>query len=454
MPARSRGEQVYLLRIERISMNHLFKHLFVISFLLIISCSSSVQKTIEKQPKLENVYFIPTEILSVDKNKLTIKVEKPVLFEGNPKLSFSLARGIIENSYLVAGMEYDLGKNRVEIEKIRGDEVIVKLLSNNYPMKVNDKAKMFLDRKIIAIKDFEVIKGRNIDIAKYIQEDITTALVNSGQFIVVERLKLNSILDELKLQLSGLVDSKTVREIGKLVGADFILTGTFASIGEEWNVNLRLINAETGLITSAINKTGALHELKTEAFKETKNIDATFENGDSDFPGWILGEKFNGRTGNGGHQNIYVDDSSGANNSRRSLAGAFKTGTERAQGYRNQQIQVRIRNRLSRDLSNYSGVNFFIKSNKAITIRFSITDSEKKSQEEENWVKNIIVSTEWRQIQFPFNSLSLHRGKAKRNGTNQILELANIEKIEWIVDERNAVLGTEGTIWIDDVFFY
>ena len=53
---------------------------------------------------------------------------------------------------------------------------------------------------------------------------ITTALVNSSQFNVVERMKLKSVLEELKLNQAGLIDSKSAQRIGRLLGADSVRT--------------------------------------------------------------------------------------------------------------------------------------------------------------------------------------------------------------------------------------
>jgi TolB-like protein len=311
---------------------------------------------------------------------------------------------------------------------------------------------IYLEKKIIAVKDFEVIMGRNKEVAKYIQEDITTTLVNSGQFNVVERLKLESVLEELKLSQTGLIDPNSAKQVGKLLGADIILTGTLAATGETWNANLRVINTETGLIVRAINKTGSLHELKTEAYREISNVAETFDDSSSDYAGWIMGTQVKGRTGKGGYQKVYIDDKQGANRTNKSVAMEFKLGSERIK--KRKKIQAQLRNRLKRDLSGYSGIKFYIKGTNDMTIRFHLTDMDKGSSLEENWVRNIPATKDWREVRIPFNSLSLQKGQAERLGTNQIMQLNYVEKIEWLVDERNVELGTKGTICLDEVTFY
>ena len=55
-------------------------------------------------------------------------------------------------------------------------------------------------------------------------DQLTTALVSTGCYKVVDRQNLKGVMDEMGLQNSGLVDPSTASRIGKLVGADLIVT--------------------------------------------------------------------------------------------------------------------------------------------------------------------------------------------------------------------------------------
>ena len=55
-------------------------------------------------------------------------------------------------------------------------------------------------------------------------DQLTTALVATGCYRVTERENLKGVMDEMGLQNSGLVDRSTASRIGKLVGADLIVT--------------------------------------------------------------------------------------------------------------------------------------------------------------------------------------------------------------------------------------
>ncbi|HSP07296.1 MAG TPA: CsgG/HfaB family protein, partial [Acidobacteriota bacterium] len=60
-------------------------------------------------------------------------------------------------------------------------------------------------------------------------DEFVTQLVNSGQFSVIERQKLQSILAEQSLGASGAVQASTAAKIGKLLGAQLIFTGSITA---------------------------------------------------------------------------------------------------------------------------------------------------------------------------------------------------------------------------------
>ena len=60
---------------------------------------------------------------------------------------------------------------------------------------------------------------------------MVNALLNTNRFRVFERSKLDAILQEQDFQhFSGLVDQTTAVKLGKMIGADVILTGSITSI--------------------------------------------------------------------------------------------------------------------------------------------------------------------------------------------------------------------------------
>ena len=92
-------------------------------------------------------------------------------------------------------------------------------------------------RASIAISRFDN-KVRNWDtynagIGEAMADQLTTALVSTGCFKVVDRQNLKGVMDELGLQQSGAVDRRTASKVGKLVGADIIVTAAVTEFKED-----------------------------------------------------------------------------------------------------------------------------------------------------------------------------------------------------------------------------
>jgi len=65
---------------------------------------------------------------------------------------------------------------------------------------------------------------------------------------VVEREELQRLLDEQNLGASGRVDDATAAKLGKLVGARYVVTGTFVDFYGDFRADLHLVNVETSEI--------------------------------------------------------------------------------------------------------------------------------------------------------------------------------------------------------------
>ncbi len=71
---------------------------------------------------------------------------------------------------------------------------------------------------------------------------------------LVEREKLEALLEEMKLGASGAIDARTAARIGNLLGAQVITVGTFTKIGKAFRLSIRLIRTETGVIIRGVSK--------------------------------------------------------------------------------------------------------------------------------------------------------------------------------------------------------
>jgi len=65
---------------------------------------------------------------------------------------------------------------------------------------------------------------------------------------VVERQEIQRLLDEQNLTAQNRVDPQTAAKVGKLVGARYVVAGTFIDFYGDFRVDVRLVNVETGEI--------------------------------------------------------------------------------------------------------------------------------------------------------------------------------------------------------------
>ena len=70
-----------------------------------------------------------------------------------------------------------------------------------------------------------------------IPEFLKSELSRSPQLVLVERNHIKAVLDEQALSLSGLIDTSTVQEFGKLAGAEYVITGTIHEDGSRIRID-------------------------------------------------------------------------------------------------------------------------------------------------------------------------------------------------------------------------
>lgn len=107
-------------------------------------------------------------------------------------------------------------------------------------------------------------------------DKFTTELVNSGQFSVIERNRLNDILKEHNLVAQGAITPQSAVDIGKLLGVELMVMGSVTEFGYErygsritsrfrgtmyrytCKIDIRVVNVQTAEIIYA-NSEGSSH---------------------------------------------------------------------------------------------------------------------------------------------------------------------------------------------------
>lgn len=103
----------------------------------------------------------------------------------------------------------------------------------------------------IAVMDFKnnslFEKEKHESLAKGLAEILITELSQVQEIQVVERQQLHAIIEEMQLAQSGLISENASLQVGKLLGAKFLVLGSFmAAPGNTIRIDARIVEVETG----------------------------------------------------------------------------------------------------------------------------------------------------------------------------------------------------------------
>ena len=414
----------------------------------LIWCSCVGTRQPERAAEPGGCLSIDSIVQSMAGNELVLSLNLPELPKTADTPINDIAQQIIQKSLFLEGISTDINGLPAVIKEVRGNTVQLRL-DKPQPFAVGTPLKLKIPKKTIALVDFDVIKGNMKEAGAVTLEGLTTALIDSGHFVVIERAKLKTIMNELRLSLSGLTREAPDKAIGKLLLADLILTGTLADMGGGiWDINLRLLDVRTGQAMAAIG-------LKTPMFKPSELRDAGDMNEDFEGktlnPSWSIGDKKHGAF------SVKLDPTQGAGQSKRSLGMDFNFLELRGK----EDVLARMETMKKRDLSLYSGIEFYVKANPQVTGHFRILVSEANDPNTmDAWIASFTVTPDWSLQRIPFDQLVIGRGWVKDGAKGygakpgkQILDLSHVEAVSiGAYSKHNPPL--KGSMWIDNVRFY
>ena len=93
--------------------------------------------------------------------------------------------------------------------------------------------------------------GVSDDFLELLNEMMITAYGQVETVTLVERARLDQVIDEQELSLSEMMDTGKALKIGRLLTADYIATGSVIEMSRSVIVFGRIINTETGVVESA-----------------------------------------------------------------------------------------------------------------------------------------------------------------------------------------------------------
>lgn len=116
----------------------------------------------------------------------------------------------------------------------------------------------------LGVLDFDIgaTIGQDADEYQALRRGLASMTINelaaNNQIRVVERAQLQQILQEQNLGREGRVDPSTVSQIGRLIGARYMVTGTLYDVRGDVRIDARLFDTETGQILRTYRVNGRL----------------------------------------------------------------------------------------------------------------------------------------------------------------------------------------------------
>jgi hypothetical protein len=97
------------------------------------------------------------------------------------------------------------------------------------------------------------VSSRDPDTTEFIANELEYIMVNNG-FTIIDRNQLDKIRHEQNFQLSGEVDDETAISIGKIVGANIIMTGSVTGSDSTRRLRLRALNTQTAQVMAVASE--------------------------------------------------------------------------------------------------------------------------------------------------------------------------------------------------------
>ena len=88
---------------------------------------------------------------------------------------------------------------------------------------------------------------------------------------LVDRFETQRVLDEQGLAVAERVDRETAAKIGKLVGARYMITGSYIDLYGDFRIDARMINVETGEIFKVVRSDPKYHD-RRDMFRMVQSV--------------------------------------------------------------------------------------------------------------------------------------------------------------------------------------
>jgi hypothetical protein len=94
------------------------------------------------------------------------------------------------------------------------------------------------------------VSSRNRDMATFTMDEIEFRLVDSQEFEMVDRKALDSVREEQNFQVSGEVSDDSAVNIGNILGANIVITGSITGSGDTQRLTVKALDVKTAKIVA------------------------------------------------------------------------------------------------------------------------------------------------------------------------------------------------------------
>ncbi len=139
-------------------------------------------------------------------------------------------------------------------------------------------------RQVVGVADFTDLQGNVTELGRFLAEQLSIALARNSQGIeVVDRTHLKTLIQEHKLNASGLTDPATIEKMGQMTGVNVLVTGTITPFGDSVQVAAKALKLNTAKIVTAatteIPRTKSIDYLLGQGISTSISVSSATPNG-------------------------------------------------------------------------------------------------------------------------------------------------------------------------------
>jgi len=82
----------------------------------------------------------------------------------------------------------------------------------------------------------------------YVIDELTANFLDTRKLVVIDRKEIDLIRGELEFQLSGAVSDESMQELGRILGAQTIVSGSLMEIGDTYRIVIRALSVQTATV--------------------------------------------------------------------------------------------------------------------------------------------------------------------------------------------------------------